>query len=74
MVSYLSLTLKLRGRLHSYWGLNIWRSDYLDYKPIDLDAPTVLLNRTRWGVSTYGGFNSRVKPEQDWLQGDGVLM
>ena len=74
MVSYLSLTLKLRGRLHSYWGLNIWRSGYLDYKPIDLDAPTVLLNRSSWGVSTYGGFNSRVMPGEDWLQGDGVLM
>ena len=57
-----------------YWGLNIWRSGYLNYRPIDLDAPTVLLNRSSWGVSTYGGFSSRVKPEEDWLQGDGVLM
>jgi hypothetical protein len=54
--------------------LNVWRSSFVDYKPIDLDAPSVLLDRTSWGVSTYGGFNSRIKPEEDWLQGDGVMM
>ena len=55
--------------------MNVWRSDYVDYKPIDLDnLESVLLNRTSWTVSTYGGFGSGVAPEKDWLQGDGVMM